>query len=218
MLVHATGPAPVLVGGSVVRFAGDLLVLALAQDTDIPVGTRVILELPANAGAPRVIVAVEAVEGRTLTTRMVKVPPRDLREYPRLQGIVALRYRVAGDDGDAAAWLRGDVVHRPEHVPDPFMNFSATGLAFDDGPHAADHDLLLLEFSLPGDATQWRSTARVVRVWPIPIDERDDEQPASHRIAIVFETIPQGATAALTEYTMHIQEALLEGPGSRRNG
>ena len=218
-VVYATGPVPVLTRGIVGQFEGEGLDIELDDDVEIPVGARVILDLPHDAGAPRAIVEVRSHEGRLLSTRLVRIQASDKREYPRLQGSVALRYRVARNDADGGAWMRGDDVPTTERVPDAFMNFSATGLAFDDGAFTKENDLLLCHFSLPGDATAWRCTARVVRVWPIPIDERDGadelegrEAAATHRIAIFFESIPESATTALTRYTIRIQDAILEGP------
>src|SRR4051812_38214356 len=87
-VVHATGDIPVLAHGTVARFEGEALDIELSEGVSIPVGVRVIVDLPAGAGAPRAIVEVRVAEGNVLQTRLVRIPAAEKREYPRLQGSV----------------------------------------------------------------------------------------------------------------------------------
>lgn len=218
-VVCTSGPIPVFARAAVIRADGDQLDFELADDAALAVGAQVIVELPDEMDAPRAIVEVAALNGRRLETRLVRLAVSERREYPRLEGVLSVRYRVLASNGAgmavAAAWLRGEDVGGAEYVPDSYMNFSATGLAFDGGEHARGGDTILVGFSLPpgvgGAGSSWRCTARAVRVWPIPADELDSESSATHRTALVFEAISPAATSALTEYTIRIQDALLLG-------
>ena len=87
------------------------------------------------------------------------------------------------------------------------MNFSVTGLAFDDLETCAEADVLAFVITVPGAPHSWRGAAVVVRVSRIPIDERDDTIPATHRVAVEFTEIPDDARVALGHHTERIQEA-----------
>jgi hypothetical protein len=99
--------------------------------------------------------------------------------------------------------------------PDPFMDFSGSGLKFEDRLHCEAGDLVLLELSIPPAETLWRATARVVRVEPIEREGVEDADPATgdreptHRVAIEFIDLPQEAAEALAAFTLKIQGALL---------
>jgi len=209
-VVCAAGASPVLAPASVVSSEADSLVVELASDVTLPPRARVIVELPPGLDAPRLTAHVASASGRRLTLRGVGIPERDRREYPRLEGFVRVRYRVAHGD-DAARWARGETPASPERTPDPFMNFSATGVAFVESAVVHEGELLLLHLSLPGAAPCWRCTARVVRVLPLPADEREPGEAPLHSVAVFFEEIPAEATVALARYTLQIQDALL-GP------
>lgn len=202
--VVATSPAPILVSARVTRVDGPEVELLLDRDADV--GSRVILELPAGSPEPRATASVVGAAGRAVRVRVQRTVQKDAREYPRLVGRIGLRYRRGGD---AAAWMGGADVPGDEREPDPFMNFSVTGLAFEDEPAVSAGDTLLASLTVPG-AAPFRATARVVRTWPIPEDERE-EGPATHRIAIVFDAVPPEGTAALLAYTQRLQELLTEG-------
>ncbi len=131
---------------------------------------------------------------------------REQRAEPRAYGTLDLAYH-RGTDADVAAWLAGGPPVAPVRVPDPTMNFSPGGLAFDDLPACADGDLLLLEIGVPGEPARWRGAARVLRVSPIPIDERDDHVPATHRIAVQVTSLSPDGEAALRAYTARVRQA-----------
>jgi hypothetical protein len=105
--------------------------------------------------------------------------------------------------------MRGGAPTGQEFEPDPFMNFSVTGLAFDDIESCRADDLLGFVITIPREAHTWRGVASVVRVWRIPIDERDESIAATHRIAVNFTELPDDARLALGRHTERIQEAWL---------
>lgn len=217
-IVHAASEPPLLVRGKVVSQKGDLV------DIDMPgggplltAGASLILDFPPDAGVARAIIHVVAHGaaasggGSRLVGRIIKVPIADQREYPRMHGGIRLRYIVApANNPDAEdAWLRDGTATGVAREPDPFMNFSATGLSFEDIEACAEGDVVLCAVGVPGSTHNWRATAKVVRVSRIPIDERDEGLDATHRVAVHFIEIPDEAREALRQHTIRIQEAYL---------
>lgn len=199
---------PLLVRGRALRLDGEKLQLELPEGApDSQPGESVILDFVADSGGGRAIATVETQTGGALLVRVTRLPKSDLREFPRMMGGINLAYAVAPDDAAAVqAWLVGS--HTLDlRSPDPYMSFSTTGLAFDDLETCKENDLLLMEFSVPNEGGRFRCSARVVRVSRIPIDERDDAVDATHRIAVNFESIDEGARIALIHHTARCQEA-----------
>jgi hypothetical protein len=184
-------------------------------------GMRVVLE-----GGPdreiRIKGLVAGREGRRLRVETQRVVPPDKRSFPRMYGGIHVRYLVlsAGEgEAMASAWVSGDDAPAREgewREPDPFMDFSGTGLRFEDQLKCRTNDMLLMELALPGSEERWNATARVVRVDPIrpeDLEGRDEEhrkQAATHQIAVQFAHLPAEATEALTAFAMRIQDALLK--------
>jgi hypothetical protein len=183
-------------------------------------GMRVVLE-----GGPdrdiRIKGRVAGMEGQLLRVEAERVVPPDKRSFPRMYGGIHVRYRVmaSGEDEEAAAaWVAGGEAPGEQvewREPDPFMDFSGTGLRFEDQLHCAADDRMLMELRLPSSEDVWRATARVVRVDPIRCDdlekrnERKKEPAPTHQIAVQFVDLPADATEALTAFAMRIQDALL---------
>ncbi len=184
-------------------------------------GMRVVLD-----GGPdrdvRIKGLVAGMEGHRLRVETERVVPPDKRSFPRMYGGIHVRYRVlaAGEgEEDASAWVSGGDAPGQEgewREPDPFMDFSGTGLRFEDQLHCKTEDRMLIELKLPSSEDPWRATARVVRVDPIrPEDlegrEENKQAPApTHQIAVQFLDLPADATEALTAFAMRIQDALLK--------
>jgi len=174
------------------------------------VGERVILDFGENE-SPRVLAVVTEREGGDLSLSIKRSQPRDKREFPRMHGGIKLRYAVAPDAGATDAWAKSGV--SPEgtewFTPDPFMDFSASGLKFDDAPNCKDNDLLLAHIEVPTAEGSWRGVARVVRVSEILPEEREVGSAATHHVAVDFQTLPAEAIEALMTFTLHLQGALL---------
>ncbi len=184
-------------------------------------GMRVVLE-----GGPDREVRIKGLvaerEGRRLRVDTQRVVPPDKRSFPRMYGGIHVRYRVlSAGEGEtmAAAWASGDDAPGKEgewREPDPFMDFSGTGLRFEDQLKCRTNDMLLMELALPGSEKRWNATARVVRVDPIrpeDLEGHDEEhrnKVPTHQIAVQFTHLPTGATEALTAFAMRIQDALLK--------
>jgi hypothetical protein len=214
MLYAATAP-PVLARGRVRGIDGNALDLTFeAEDTRVPRGACVILEPHGGRGGAHLLVRVVDADGGTVRGVVERTTLTEKREYPRCFGSIPLEYRAVSGSGVTDAvrtWMAGGAAPGPAYTPDPFMNFSLLGLAFDDLPRAAEGDTLLLDLRVPPDLRTFRAAARVVRVAPIPVDERDDDSEATHRIAVAFDWIEEEAAVALRLYTARIQEAFIEG-------
>ncbi len=184
-------------------------------------GMRVVLD-----GGPdrdiRIRGRVAGMEGNRLQVEAERVVPPDKRSFPRMYGGIHVRYRVLDSDEPEktlSTWLDGGEDSGTEgewREPDPFMDFSGTGLRFEDELRCSRGDLMLIELRLPASEDLWRATARVVRVDPIrPEDlegrvETKKEPFSTHQIAVQFVELPTDATEALTAFGMRIQDALLK--------
>ena len=213
-IVHAASTPPLLVKGRCIAQEGDVVTLEVPEGTVFPDGASLIVDFAPEAGVTRAIVhplESGAVAGGRMRAKVVRVPTPEKREYPRMNGGITLRYFVIKGDPVAGtdAWMRGGAAPATLFEPDPFMNFSVTGLAFDDLENCKDGDTLGFTITVPRADHTWRGACSVVRVWRIPVDERDDSIPATHRVAVHFTELPDDARAALKAHTEHIQDAWL---------
>jgi hypothetical protein len=132
----------------------------------------------------------------------------DKRHQSRAVGTLHVRWqRVLDPIAQIAPWLAGAPSAGKMEAPEPTMNFSEAGVAFDDVAACAAGDTLLVEVAIPGDPRRWRCTATVLRVYPIPIDERDEDVAATHRVAVQFVAAPEEAVEALRNYTDRTRRA-----------
>lgn len=174
-------------------------------------GTRVILDGP---WAVRVLGSVASVEGRRFKVSVLRETPKDRRAAPRSLGGIDLEYVVVTSPAEVQAWIdRGErPVGRKWRVPDPFMSFSASGLRFEDAAYCEVGDQILLQLGVPKRGTKWRGAARTVRVAEIPAGEQilfvEDSLPATHRIAVHFEVLPDEARDALMSRGLEIARAI----------
>ncbi len=209
-IVHATAVPPLLVKGRCVAQTGDELLVEVPDGSDLPPNAQLIIDFAGDCGVSRAIVALLGRRDGKLLVQVTRIPTADKREYPRMHGGITLKYHVLpGGTAGVEAWLRGGAPAGAEYEPDPFMNFSVTGLAFDDVESCKDGDHIGFLLTVPGAPHTWRGVASVVRVARIPIDERDDTIPATHRIAVNFTDLPDEARVALGKHTERIQEAWL---------
>jgi hypothetical protein len=213
---------PLIKTARIVRSGAEGMELDLEDpETTLQEGMRVVL-----AGGEddpfRIMGVVTGVDGCRLKVKTERVVESDKRDFPRLQGGLTVRFRVLVDpvaEDAVAAWLSGGDV-TPEggewRDPDPFMDFSGSGLRFDDRPVCDVGDLLLVELQVPPAENKWRATASVVRLIPLRKEEMEDQdseagkQPPTHHIAVRFEHLPGEATEALAVFALSIQDALLK--------
>lgn len=212
---------PLIRKGTLAGQVGEHLEILLDGESDFQPGMRVAVAGRAE-GPLRVLGTVSEIQGRRLRIETGRVIPEEKRAFPRMPGGIRLRYcSLSGKEAEKAcrAWMSGgggtwwDVEWRE---PDPFMDFSASGLRFEDARACRVGDTVLLELQVPGAAETWRAVARVVRVEAV---ERESAAADSggenagrapgYAIAVHFTDLPAGARAALGAFTLRIQNALL---------
>ncbi len=197
---------PRIVEGVVLEHADGHVEVALPDGTSMPKpGAALVLEFP-GSGQPREMATVLSVEGQKFKTKL-RIRHQDQRDAARLYAGLRLSYCVVPADKpvDAAAWLAGGDAPSELFQPDPYMNFSLTGLQFEDVARCAGGDFILFTLQLPKKRAVWRGIGKVVRVGVIPPGERESESQATHRIAMQFTELPEEARAALLDLTGRMQ-------------
>lgn len=180
-------------------------------------GLQVVLDCGVDRDL-RIVGTVASAAGNRVELEVDRVVRRDKRAFPRMVGGIRVRYRVlipglhAVEEGRHGAEADGEPTW---HEPDPFMDFSASGLRFEGQAHCRAGDVLLMQIRVPPHKEVWEATARVVRLEPIPPEELEldqeegEEAPASHWIAVQFLDIPKDAVEALMDFTLKLQDALI---------
>jgi c-di-GMP-binding flagellar brake protein YcgR len=199
---------PVHTSGTLLHYDGDSCRVELSEpDLDIPEESRTVLSLSGRYGL-RILGVVESSEDNRLSLRVLRVQRKDKRDYPRMSGNVDMRYRtVQGTDNAQIQrmWLSGlsDANDpSPWYSPDPFMNFSGSGVRFRDAPTVEAEDQLLIELTIPSSEKSFRLIGTVVRVEPGDESAEDDR---THFVAVRFNELPSDATEALTRFTLELQ-------------
>ncbi len=213
-IIFLTPSGPRTCYGRLVRHGGDQVEVELNPDdvTFARQGTRTMVD-SGESSLIRMVGVVEAIDVGRASIAVEKSVRRDLREYPRTYGGIHLRYRVLAEQGAAevaASWMAGEEAEAELgrwRRPDPYMNFSATGLRFEE-PEATckGGDLVLLEMDVPTSPVPWRAVAEVVRCAPLPEEEQTDD--ATHFVALTFTDIPSEASQALARFTLRVLSAL----------
>lgn len=141
------------------------------------------------------------------------------RDFARVFGGITLLYQVAAssDDLTAKRWMEsGEGAASEWHTPDPFMDFSGSGMRFQHVPNCKSGDMLLMEFKVPGSEEWHRAIGDVVRVLDIPEEQRDDEPYEdglpipTHWIAVHYRAIAASTVRSLLSFTERVQEASFE--------
>lgn len=207
--VIATGRMPPLVlRGTVTQFDGAVYDVELEGPAPaLAEGDVLVLDLE---GAPLVQGHVDTLVGRSLRLAVERTRPREPREFPRAEGDLQVRYQVtAGDAGDDVldAWLASGRAPgaAPWMRPARLVDWSASGLGFEDRLSCGAGDRLLLEIGATGVQTPWRAVGRVLRAVPLGDDARPPGAGATHRFAVELERVPPEVREALLERTIEAQ-------------
>jgi len=160
---------------------------------------------------------VTDVEGDVIQIAVRSEIPADRRDYSRTYGGLDLRYQIVPKQQVelvSRRWVStGKSTSDEWHKPDPFMDFSASGLKFHDVDRCSAGDLLLVEFRVPGSPVVHRATLHVIRVLPIPTDEMDNEPfeiggiIPSRMVATHFLHLDPASIIALIHFSDRIREA-----------
>jgi hypothetical protein len=207
--------------GTLVGFDGKLYRVRLDHAApQTAAGERVILGFEAG-DLPLVQGRVVSAAGTTLVVRHEADHKRDQREFVRVAGGLDVRYALLPEDTPEQAleaWVeRGEPPgpHGAWRRPDPFMDLSGAGLAFDDEETCAPGDRLLLTLDIPGGKGPVRGVARVVRLHPL-LDAAGERNATgalvTHRIAVDVERMRPADREALLAYTLDLQRLPRESP------
>jgi hypothetical protein len=210
-VIDTSGPAPTVVRATLQRFDGSQGVLDVAA-SGLGVGDAIVLDFP-DPSIPLARGRVEAVETDALHFRLVEAKERDPREFERVVAPLSVRYCPAPsepDDATVRTWLEDGIAPGGAgwHRPDPLVDFSASGISFEDRATCRPGDRLFLELGVPGRDDRWRALAKVLRVDPLTPDafvERDPDVRASHQIAVVLDAMRAQDRQALLEHTLESQ-------------
>ena len=189
-------------------------VMLEGDDHGFAEGMKVIVDA-GDAAELRVVGTIGFVQENLVHVESRTVVRRDKRIFPRMYGGIRLRYQVVGAQA-LSAWIeRGQAPGDAWIEPDPFMDFSGSGLKFEDRETCFAGDNLLLELRIPPDEEAYRATASVVRTFPISAEDIEAAQRepgalvATHQIAVHFEYLPPEAVEALMAFTLRVQDALI---------
>lgn len=168
---------------------------------DLEPGDTIVLDF-VNTSHPLIRGRVETIDGNEVEVVIKHLQPRDQREFPRVESGLEVRYRLVPDDVPVRVlheWVDSGAAPPDTHAwrtPEPNMDLSASGLAFDDDLQPEQGDRMMISFARPGQETPWRGIAQVVRVHPAGGGLR--------RIAVEFVRLPEGARQALMELTLEL--------------
>ncbi len=146
------------------------------------------------------------VEDR-LRLHVTRITTQDKRYYPRMNGDLNLRYRVMPRGRPPTHWLSGLEKVDAEQSwfrPRSQMNFSSSGLRFNDAHECRTGDLLALELEIPGAPSAYRATGRVVRTDPSAAESPEQTEDLGS-VAVEFVEISEGAVQALASFTLEQQ-------------
>ncbi|MGC6508200.1 MAG: PilZ domain-containing protein [Myxococcota bacterium] len=175
----------------------DILVLQIATDERPPIGSRLILY-----GDDIQMLSTRVTQTSADSFVLEKENrPTDKRLHPRLFGNIPTRIQPANDT-NIQKWLDGELdIEDGWLKPEPFMNFSVNGLSFDLSTPLINGATCLVEFSVGDQKQKHRTQATVVR---------SVEKSGAYEIAVHFSGLSQIAKNLLSEFTLSIQEALLQ--------
>lgn len=196
-LVQAGVVPPVVCTGTLVEGDAGAMVFAVDPgDHPLVVGAKVVVD---REGEARVVGKVESAQAGRVRVSVERTSAPDKREFPRIDGDVHVRFHVAADT-TMAGWLDGQAAHEAAWEPEPFMNFSVTGLQFESDAPVNRDDVLLIALRVPEVDQTWRVGGRVVRV---------SGEGALRTVAVHFTHLSAGAANALQLHTARVQELLL---------
>jgi hypothetical protein len=207
-VLRTSGEVPVMVHGQLCSQSDQTVVVeATGTAGGLSAGDRVVLSFgtPDQGRISGTIQSITDVDGgQQIQVSCAAAHDRDKRDFPRLCAGLPIRYRVASAE-DGQAWVAGSPAPTQGwFTPDPFMNFSVSGLRFDADRSVQADDLLALDFAIADGSPRWRITARVIRVFT-----PESEDSPTHSVAVSFAHLPEGANTALSELTLKIQDNLL---------
>ena len=204
-LLCLTQRAPLLLKGTITQSDDNRWLFTSASPVELDVmDCNAIVNT--NDDRPMMTLHIVEQDNGRLVLRTISTHPREKRSYPRLFSLIHLRLLPITSSSEADDWM-GEEIPLPKTDagwihPEPFMNFSVNGVAFNWHEPIATNTKLLV--ALNGDGTTHRCIARVVRCV-----QQDSEQSGSWQVALYFEQMAEAAVEYLVQLTMRLQDSML---------
>lgn len=184
--------SPIFGAGTLISAVGDVVFDAGAASSLLSTADVVHVKVDGSSDWARG--SVTGIVGTAVTVSVKKSFRQDGRDYPRMFGALSVGMSLANDRSEA--WLAGDPVEGEWLSPDPFMNFSASGLLCCVDVPGVVGETYLVSLSIPALRSEtWRMTATLVRSVPVA------GTPDHHEYALNFLDIPAAATEGLVSFT-----------------
>jgi hypothetical protein len=205
-LLRVSHEPPLVTGGEIIFFDGKAYQIALhSPDDSFSEGEQVLVDFGEGSSGRR-RTRIRSVSPAVIQVELLGRPRRrERREFPRIEGNVPLEFRLldASERHKMESWLRHPHLGEAGETwqkPDPFMDFSVTGLRFRTRAYIDAGKLMCLRFKLLGSQT-WTAGGEVVRT--------DEEEDGWYSHAVAFTGVTDDVSEALMEYTRHCQDLLL---------
>ncbi len=202
-IICATAEPPVCTDGALLSLADKRCTVQTSTPLpELAPGSSVIVRVHDHRQL-EFIGLIEEGSAHALDVQIVRVSPQEKRYFPRENGGIDMHWKRldrCGFEVATAAWRRGlfEVDGKEDwNTPEPFMNFSASGLRFRDDAPCAPGDIVLIAFRLKGRSAWHRAIAEVVR------RTQNDGQAAD--IAVAFQELEPTTVELLANFTLDRQ-------------
>ena len=204
-LLCLTQRAPLLLKGTITQSDNNRWIFTSDSPVDLDVmDCNAIVNT--NDDRPMMTLHIVEQENGRLVLHTISTHPREKRSYPRLFSLINLRLMPVTSSSESDDWMSGEIplpTTDPAWIhPEPFMNFSVNGVAFNWHEPIATNTKMLV--ALNGDGSIHRCVARVVRCV-----QQDSEQSDSWQVALYFEQMADAAVDYLVQLTMRLQDSML---------
>ena len=156
-----------------------------------------------NDDRPMMTLHIVEQENGQLILHTISTHPREKRSYPRLFSLINLRLLPVTSETQMTDWMNGSTllsdINDTWLQPEPFMNFSVNGVAFEWGEPLTVNTKLLVALKESGNT--YRCVARVVRC--------SEEDTGRWEVALYFEEMADEAIDYLVQLTMRLQDSML---------
>ena len=201
-LLCLTQRAPLLLHGTIAQPESNRWVFT----SDEPVELSVIdcnAIVNTNDDRPMMTLHIVEQEDGKLVLHTISSHPREKRSYPRLFSLINLQLMPVTAETQMTNWMNETTllseVNDTWLHPEPFMNFSVNGVAFEWHEPLATNTKLLV--ALKENDNTHRCIARVVRC--------NEEEVDSWEVALYFEQMADKAIDYLVQLTMRLQDSML---------
>ena len=201
-LLCLTQRAPLLLHGTITQSESNRWIFTSDEPVELDVMD---CNAIVNTNDDRPMMTLHIVEQKNgeLVLNTISTHPREKRSYPRLFSLIHLHLMPLTSKVRMTDWMKGtiplsDITDTWIH-PEPFMNFSVNGVAFEwDEPIENNTKMLV---ALKENGNTHRCIARVVRC--------SEQDSGRWEVALYFEQMSNEAINHLVQLTMRLQDSML---------